>query len=304
MRSLFISLALVTGAAAPAAAAAQQAQQPQIERRVGRLEQEMRAVQRRVFPGGAPNTVDPELQPRTAIPTPSAGSSNAITALTARVEALEAQLARLTGQVEENGYQIRQVEEQLTRLQRDTRAQIERLQQAAQPPAPAPAPEPAEPTQPAEDELAGGSQPRPDAPAGPPRRTDAAEEAYNTGFRLWEQRRYGEAQQTLTAAADAHPRSRWASWSRNLAGRAYLDDGKPATAARIFLQNYQGNPRGERAADSLFFLGEALVRLNRRAEACPVYDELEATFPTMRDYLRSRLPAARQAARCAAAPTS
>jgi TolA-binding protein len=296
MRRLLISLALLGGAAAPAAA-----QQPQVERRVDRLEQEMRAVQRRVFPGGAQATIDPELQARPATPAPGVGSSNAINALTSRVEALEAQLARITGQVEENGFQIRQLEEQVAQLRRETQAQIERLQQAAQPPAPPPAS--AQPADPAADELAGGNdggQP----PQSPPSRaaTDAAEEAYNIGFRLWEQRRYADAQRALTGAADAHPRSRWASWSRNLAGRAYLDDGKPATAARIFLQNYQSNPRGERAADSLFFLGEALVRLNRRAEACPVYDELEATFPNMRDYLRSRLPAARQAARCA--PTS
>lgn len=293
MRSFLMCVFLLVGTAAPAVA------QQQVERRVDRLEQEMRAVQRRVFPGGAGATVDPELQARTATPQQAIGSSNAITSLTSRVEALEAQLARLTGQVEENGFQIRQLEERMARERREIQGQIERLQQAAQPPAPAA--EPAETTPPADDELAGGQEPAAaDTPAAadPARATDPAEAAYNAGFRLWEQRRYGDAQRTLTTAADRHPRSRWASWSRNLAGRAYLDDGKPATAARIFLQNYQSNQRGERAADSLFFLGEALVRLNRRSEACPVYDELESTFPTMRDYLRSRLPAARAAARC------
>lgn len=288
MRKFLFSLALFAGTMTPAAA-----QQAQIERRVDRLEQEMRTVQRRVFPGGVGATVDPELTPRVVVPVQT-GSSDGISSLASRVEALEAQLARMTGQIEENGYQIRQLEEQMTRLRRDTQAQIERLQQAAQPPAPAAAdPDPAA----AAESPAGTGT----APAEPARATDPAEAAYNGGFRLWEQRRYGDAQRALTEAADRFPRSRWASWSRNLAGRAYLDDAKPATAARIFLQNYQANPRGERAADSLFFLGEALVRLNRRAEACPVYDELETTYPNMRDYLRSRLPAARRAARCTAA---
>ena len=86
----------------------------------------------------------------------------------------------------------------------------------------------------------------------------------------------------------AIPTARWISWIRNLQGRAYLDDGKPATAARILLANYQDNPRGERAADSLFYLGEALTRLNRRTEACRVYDELARVYPNMRDQLRSR----------------
>ena len=85
---------------------------------------------------------------------------------------------------------------------------------------------------------------------------------------------------------------------RNLQGRAYLDDNKPATAARIFLDNYQNNPRGERAADSLYFLGQALTRLNRKPEACRVYEELAQVYPNMRDYIRTRLPQARTDARC------
>ena len=87
---------------------------------------------------------------------------------------------------------------------------------------------------------------------------------------------------------------------RNLQGRAYLDDNKPATAARILLANYQDNPRGERAADSLYYLGLALTRLNRRTEACRVYDELALVYPNMRDFVRTRLPQARTDARCAA----
>ena len=102
----------------------------------------------------------------------------------------------------------------------------------------------------------------------------------------------------LEAAATRHAGSRWVSWMRNLAGRAHLDDNRPATAARIFLANYQENPRGERAADSLYFLGQSLTRLDRRAEACRVYDELAQVYPNMRDFIRTRLPQARTDARC------
>ncbi len=155
---------------------------------------------------------------------------------------------------------------------------------------PAPAPPPPPPAEPA-------AEPAPEPAAAA---ADAAQEAYNEGFRLWDSRRYAEAQRTLNTAATRYPNSRWASWARNLEGRAYLDDDKPATAARIFLANYQDNPRGERAADSLYFLGQALARLNRRAEACRVYAELEQVYPNMRDFLRERLPRARTDARCGA----
>jgi len=288
MRIRFLLILLALSGAAPAIA-----QQQPLERRVGRLEQDMRAVQRRVFPGGPAATVDPELTAQSPAAQPLGPTSNALSALTSRIEALEAQLARVTGQVEETGYKQSQLEEQMRQLRSDAEGRIARLEQAA---AAAAAPAPAEPAlaepEPAEPATTSATAP----PGGRP--LDAVQAAYNEGYRLWEQGRHAEAAAALTRLAERNPNNRWASWARNLAGRAHLDDGKPATAARIFLENYQANPRGERAADSLFFLGEALVKLNRRSEACPVYDELETNYPDMRAFLRERLPAARRAARC------
>ena len=299
MRIRFLLLIPALVGALPAAA---QPQQQNVERRVGRLEQEMRAVQRRVFPGGAQATVDPELQPATpGTARPNPGAADAISVLTSRIEALEAQLARVTGQVEENGYRLSQLEQQVQQARTDLQSRVTRLEQAAQAAAQAaqqPAtPEPAAP-EPAEEPSPAPATDTPSRAQPEAQPIDAVQAAYNAGYRLWETRRYREAVTALNAVADRNPRSRWASWARNLAGRAYLDDNQPARAAQTFLQNYQDNPRGERAADSLFYLGEALVKLNRQAEACPVYDELVANYPQMRAFLRERLPAARRAARC------
>jgi TolA-binding protein len=207
---------------------------------------------------------------------------------------VEAQLARVTGQVEETGYRVSQMEEQMRRLRSDYEARIARLEQ----PVPNTGVAGGRIEQvidvPHQEQAPPATTPQPEGSARP---IDAAQAAYNAGYQLWEQRRFADAAAALSAVAERHPNSRWASWARNLAGRAHLDDGKPA-AARIFLENYQANPRGERAADSLFFLGEALVKLNRSSEACPVYDELQANYPNMRAFLRERLPAARRAARC------
>lgn len=266
------------------------AQREPIDRRVDRIEQQLRAVQRRVFPDGQIPAVEPEIGPqRPAAPGGIAGS-DALSNLTSRVDALESQLRNLTGQVEESNYRLRQMEQQLDQLRTDTTARLDRVERQA---APAQQPVPAEPQATPASE--------PDAP--PAAAADPAEAAYNAGYRLWNDKRYGEAQTALEAVAAQYPRSRWASWARNLAGRAYLDDNKPATAARILLANYQENPQGERAADSLYFLGQALTRLNRRSEACRVYDELEEVYPNMRAFLKERLPQARRDARCTAAAT-
>ena len=101
------------------------------------------------------------------------------------------------------------------------------------------------------------------------------------------------------AIALAFPRHRRVSWANNLAGRAMLDKGEPRAAAEALLANYRANPSGERAADSLYYLGQALMKLGQPAQACNAYAELESVYgSTMREELRGLLPAAKSAANC------
>ena len=291
MRFHLLGLMLMASVAGPALA---QRSEP-IDRRVDRLERQVRAVQRRVFPGGNAQFVEPEIGAETQ---PAAGgnvSGDALSNLNARVDAIEAQLRALTGQIEESGNRSRQAEEQVARLRAEHGGRLDRIEASARPPEEPPAPARRQPA--AAEPAATTTTPRTAAPE-PAAAPVSAEEAYNAGFRLWNEHRYAEAQTALEAAATRFPTGRWISWTRNLQGRAYLDDNKPATAARILLANYQDNPRGERAADSLYYLGQSLTRLNRRTEACRVYDELAQVYPSMRDFIRTRLPAARAAARC------
>jgi TolA-binding protein len=305
MRSHLFGLILVAGIAMPVLA---QPRDP-VERRVDRIEQELRAVQRRVFPNGRAQFVEPEIRPaQSAAPAP-APAGDALSGFADRVNALESQLRSLTGQIEEQGFRNRQLEEQVTRLRAELQGRLDRLEQPVREAAAGSEPASAAPDAPAatpDEPAAARDEPAAarDEPAAVPASAATAEEAYNEGFRLWDARQYGEAQRMLAAAAGRFPDSRWTSWMRNLQGRAYLDDNKPATAARIFLANYQENPSGERAADSLFYLGDALSRLDRRPEACRVYDELEQVYPAVRDYIRQRLPQARTDARCSRTASS
>jgi TolA-binding protein len=216
-------------------------------------------------------------------------AGSAVSDLSARVDALEAQLATLTGQIEQSGFRVRQLEETLNRFRTDAEARFASMEKAAPAPAVTAAAEVREPS----------PEPVQDAPAASSA-ADPAEEAYNRGFRLWERKDYAGAQAALDAMAKKYPSHSKASWARNLAGRAYLDEGKPATAAKVLLGNYQTDPKGERAADSLLFLGEALMKLGKPAEACQVYDELRDVYgSSLRDMVRQRLPKARSEAKCA-----
>src|SRR4051812_40940842 len=282
MRFHLLGLVLIAGVAMPALA---QRDEP-IDRRVTRLEQELRAVQRRVFPNGTAQFVEPEIGVQPVAGPGGSVSGDALASLAARVDALEAQLRALTGQAEEANHRSQDVADQLARLRADLGGRLDRLEAAPRPALPEPS------------AAAPARIPPPAEPAAEPAPASSAEEAYNAGFRLWDQHHYAEAATALDAAAARFPDTRWTSWMRTLQGRAYLDDNKPATAARVLLANYQDNPHGERAADSLYYLGQALNRLNRRAEACRVYDELASAYPNMRTELRRRIPQARTDARC------
>ncbi len=281
-----------------------------LDLRVGKLEKEMRAVQRSVFPQGAP--VQPDLSAAPATPAPSGAPASAPLAdLTVRVDGLERQLATLTGASEQNGFRVRQLEEALARVQ----ARLTALEGGTATPSsatstgsspstvsPAAAGGPVVATKPATTppvvrtiattpKAAATSAARPAVAKNDPARKaavaavevpatgDAVEDDYSYGFRLYTAKFYPEAQAKLKDFTAKHPvtHRRW-SYAQNLLGRAYLDEGKPALASVAFYDNYQKAPRGERAADSLASLGQALVRLKKMPDACKVFDELKDVY--------------------------
>ena len=82
MRLHLLAALLLAGTAMPAAA------QERVERRVDRLEQEMDAVQRRVFPGGGAEYFQPEIRPEVSTSVGGVPAGSALSDLTARVDAL------------------------------------------------------------------------------------------------------------------------------------------------------------------------------------------------------------------------
>ena len=57
-----------------------------------------------------------------------------------------------------------------------------------------------------------------------------------------------------------------------------VGQGQPRAAAEALLANYRSNPKGERAPDSLFYLGQALMKLGQPGQACKAYSELDAVY--------------------------
>ncbi len=308
---------LLAGAAAvmilPTAAMAQS----NVEGRVGKLESEMRAVQRKVFPNGAGGYVQPEITaPQTQAQAPGVPASSALTDLTSRVTSLEEQMANLTGQIEQNGYRTRQLQDQFDAYKRTTEARLKALEAGPAPIAPAgqsapldtPAPAASGSTRPTKTPAAAsvvtGDTASTEPAAGgaaveKPSTGDAAEDAYLYGYRLWAAKRYPEAEAQLKKVVADYPKSRRASFAQNLLGRTYLDSGKPSLASMAFYENYKKFPDGERAPDSLLYLGQALTRLNKPADACKVYDELSDVYGAkLSASMKAQIASGRSAAKC------
>lgn len=293
---------LLLAVALPVPVMAQQA-----DARIERIETQVRALQRAVFPGGDQRFFEPEITPQGQAVTPSntGVGTTALTDVLARLDALESQLARLTAATEVNENALTALEARLAAV--EGRAATAGVTVPAGPavaapivagpvvtgnrptpaPSPTPTPTPAIAPTPA-------PTPAPAATSGPtaerlagvrailkPQTADAGDDEYTYGFRLWTAGFYPEAQQQLALFLERYPRHARVTYGRNLLGRAFLDAGDARSAATHFFENYQSDKQAERAPDSLLFLAESMVQLGDTRRACIALAEFGETYPAL-----------------------
>ena len=287
---MFVKSRLITAFAAgaavllvPSVALADTKPAPTPEQRLDRLEKQVQQMQRQVFPKGRPaDTAGFSDDP--------AATQTSVISLAQRLDALERQMAELVRASEENGNRLRSVETGLGQLKSDEDQRIGALEQRiavaqAAPPVVAPdVPPPAMSGRP-RPVLAPrtGARTIDEAPATAAvaetaATADPGEQAYTDGFHLWESGQYDQAIGTLKAFVAAYPKHHRVSYANNLIGRALLDKGDARSAASALLANYRTNPGGDRAPDSLYYLGQALMKLGQPGQACKAYSELDAVY--------------------------
>lgn len=298
-RAVVLALALAGTGMAGFPAAAQQVD----DARVRKIESEIRALQRTVFPGGDGRYFTPEVltpgQPTTNVP--NLPSTSAVTDILGRLNSMESQLSRLTAQIEENSNENAQLALRVQALEARNAPPAPLV--TAQPtgviplpsvtPAPTPTPTSAPAPAPSASRIAAVQA------VAKPLTADPGDDEYTYGFRLWEAKFYPEAQQQLRLYLDKYPRHARTSFGRNLLGRAYLDDGKPREAAPFFLQNYQNDGQGARAPDSLLYLAETMIAINDTNRACIALSEFAESYPAVATgRLQSQYQANRAKVKC------
>jgi TolA-binding protein len=314
-RAAVSALAMVlTGSAVPAFG-----QDTLAETRLRKMEAEIRALQRQVFPGGDGKFFTPEITPGQPNAARTPPASTPVTDLLTRMEAIEGQLARLTAQVEQTTNRLNQLETRVGPEASETPANgaaaasaaadtnLAAMTGGASTPKTTPASaDVAKVTPAAAPARTTAATPAPSAQRlaavraiEKPATSDPGDDEYSYGFRLWDAKFYPEAQQQLKMFIDRYPRHARISFARNLLGRAFLDDGKPRDAATWFLQNYQSDKRGARAADSLLYLAETMRQLKDTNRACIALAEFSETYAAeAAGRLKSQYEATRNAVKC------
>ena len=257
----------------PASTAMSQRPQPSPEQRIDRLERQLEQIQRQVFPKGRPAAT-------AGFPDDPAATQSSVTSLAQRLDSLERQMADLLRLSEANGHMLQVMKSDLAKTRNDNRDRIDALEQRIAQGLSAPADaEPTVSSAPPKD------RPKPVASAAPgdsdsseATETDPGEAAYTEGFKAWEAGQYNAAISSLRSFTKAYPKHRRVSYANNLIGRAMLDKGDARSATQALLANYRSNPKGERAPDSLYYLGQALMKLGQPGQACKAYAELEAVY--------------------------
>jgi TolA-binding protein len=263
-------------------------------------------MQRQVFPRGRPaDTAGFAGDP--------AATQASVATLDQRLDAVERQMAEMLRQSEENGHRLQAMESDLAKLRTDQAQRIAALEQRmndvsspaplVSQPAGEPLSKPSAVKPPKSNGATKGDAPTA-APASPSTAAltplgDPGEDAYSEGFHLWETGSYDQAIKSLKAFTTAYPKHRRVSYANNLIGRSLLSKGDARGAAAALLTNYRGNPNGERAQDSLYYLGQALMQLGQPGQACKAYSELDAVYGAkVRPDLRKQVDDAKAQAQC------
>lgn len=281
-------------AALPVAASAQDWS---TQERLDRLERDLNMLQRQVY-RGAPTTA-------------SGGDATSAASTEVRLEALEQQMRDLNGKVEEFSNQVSQLRQRLEQINSDN--QVRTSMGGDLPPQPG---VPAQPPgrYPSQDTAPGAVVPGPGqgpqplfgtltppgqrpaiappqaalASAAPDRQGQAdgavagggtPAEQYNRAFGLVKQADYANAEASLRAFIQAHPKDPLVASAQYWIGETLYARKQYPEAANAFADGYKHFPKGPKAPEELLKLGMSLSHANQKQNACVAFAELDHAFP-------------------------
>ena len=280
---------------------------------ISRLERQLQTLERTVYRGAPPpGSSGDAAAPATEVS--GAPGGTALSGLQVRTDDLEEQLRRLTGQLEQLDFQVRQMNQRMDRLVSDVDFRLQALEQGAvapqtstQPVAPsvprAPGAVTVEPeggagaprvfgtltetqlrnagvtTTPADGEPASapGTQAAAVSPADLP--AGSPRDQYDFAYKFLLQRDFESAETALSAFVRANPEDALAGNAQYWLGETFYVRGDYPTAARAFAEGFQRYPDSAKAPDNLLKLGMSLAQLEQTNDACITLKKLRVEYP-------------------------
>lgn len=207
-----------------------------------------------------------------------------------RLYALESQLRDMTGQIERLQWRLAQSEKRVQALE----AALAGTSGAAASggAATAPGSKPAAPLAsgapaPSEPDRVGGTLPTGDAQA-----------EYDAAYGLLGQGKFAAGEAAFRTFVKRHPDHQLADNARYWIAETLYARQSYQPAATAFLENWQADPQGPKAADNLLKLGMSLQRLDKTNEACASFAKLLSDYRGAPDRVRGAASRERAALGC------
>lgn len=261
--------------------------------RLNRLENEIETLSRAVYRGEDPP--------------PSAsfsGDAGLQASAEVRLQQLEMEIRDMTGRLEEQNYQIRQMQEKLDKALADIELRFGDLegtntglrsgssQQGASYTTTAGRPSAPTMTTRTNDGYQWSSRSNDGSSgtlgtlSGASSSADTAAAAYENAFSLLKNGQYDRAETEFASFLASNPDHVLAGNAKYWLGETYYVRGEYDQAARIFAEGYQQYPKGSKAADNLLKLGMSLSASGNINDACTALGQVEKEFSNAGPVLR------------------
>ncbi len=223
--------------------------------------------------------------------------SSAAAAAEIRFQQLEKEIRRLTGQVEEQGYEIRSLRDALEKSRSEYEARLKALEGGSS-------------TSSQSNNVQGGGIER-DEPSAPTTAqgsgqtlgtinqsqdgsvsqsaSDNAPRDYDFAYSFIKARDFSRAEVEFEKFMKNYPNHALISNAKYWYAETFYVRGEYEKSARIFAEGYQSYPKSSKAASNLLKLGMSLVGMKKPNDACIAFKQLK------KDYSKSSVPVLKRA---------
>lgn len=279
--------------------------------RLNRLENDIQTLNRAVYKG--------EMPPASSVYAGSGGSNAAASEV--RIQQLEGELQKLTGQIEEQNFKIKQMEQQLQRFTEDMNMRMNDIEgngggaaagsttgvnRASQyiarttsssstvPPTAEPVINNTVTTVSGAGTTTSGttgyqwSSGAPGVEVNAAATGDNPASIYENAYTLMKNNDYAGAEKGFQTFLDANPDHPLAGNAKYWLGETFYVRNDYKNAARVFAEAYQQYPKNSKAADNLLKLGMALASMGKKDDACVAFSQLKKEYAGKADSVVKR----------------